>query len=43
MAGLGDFMDQVLDSVKGCAGMTKDAGKGLASFFHDLDGYIRKT
>ena len=43
MADLGDFMGQVLDSVKDCAGKTKDAGEGLASFFHNLDGFIRKV
>jgi hypothetical protein len=41
--GLGDFMSVVLDSVKNVPSATKGAGEGLGSFFHGLDGMIRKT
>jgi hypothetical protein len=41
--GLGDFMTQVLDSVKDIPAATKGAGDGLGSFFTDLPNMIRKT
>jgi hypothetical protein len=41
--GLGDFMSQVMDSVKDIPSATKNAGEGLGSFFTDLPNMIRKT
>jgi len=41
--GLGDFMTQVLDSVKDMPAATKGAGEGLGAFFSDLPSMIKKT